>query len=125
MQQYHPPAGARYPAVRPREFERGARASRLTGCGARGSVPRILTDTERGATDGVAEHIVEAPAPGKILKVYAAQGQPVAEGDRICLMEALKMELPIVAPASGTVTVLHIAPGQNVEAGDPLAVIEE
>jgi biotin carboxyl carrier protein len=73
----------------------------------------------------VAEHIVEAPAPGKILKVYAEQGKPIAEGDRVCIMEALKMELPIVAPAGGTVKALHVAAGQTVEAGDPLAVIEE
>lgn len=72
----------------------------------------------------MAEEIVEAPAAGKILKVYAEAGKPVAEGDRICMMEALKMELPIVAPVGGTVTKLHVAPGQIVEAGDPLAVIE-
>ena len=70
------------------------------------------------------EQIVEAPAPGKILRVYAEAGKPVAEGDRICIMEALKMELPIVAPVGGTVKALHISPGQSVEAGDPLAVIE-
>ena len=73
----------------------------------------------------MADHIVEAPAPGKILKVYVEQGKPVADGDRLCLMEALKMELPIVAPAGGTVKTLHVSAGQNVEAGDPLAVIEE
>jgi len=72
----------------------------------------------------VAEQIVEAPAPGKILKVFAEVGKPIAEGDRICMLEALKMELPIVAPVSGTVRALPIAPGQSVEAGDPLAVIE-
>jgi biotin carboxyl carrier protein len=72
----------------------------------------------------VAEEIVEAPAPGKILKVYAQAGKPIAEGDRICILEALKMELPIVAPLGGTVTALHVSPGQTVEAGDPLAVIE-
>lgn len=72
----------------------------------------------------MAEHIVEAPASGKILRVYAVEGKPVAEGDRICVMEALKMELPIVAEVGGTVTALHIAPGQSVEAGDPLAVIQ-
>lgn len=72
----------------------------------------------------MAEQIVEAPALGKIIRVYAEVGKPVAEGDPICLMEALKMELPIVAPVSGTVKAVHIAPGQSVEAGDPLAVIE-
>ena len=70
------------------------------------------------------EHIVEAPAPGKILRVFAQEGKPLSEGDRICIMEALKMELPIVAPVGGTVTALPISPGQTVEAGDSLAVIE-
>ena len=73
----------------------------------------------------MAEQIVEAPASGKILRVYAAEGKAIAAGDRICVMEALKMELPIVAPASGTVTTLSIAPGQAVEAGDTLIVIQE
>ena len=72
----------------------------------------------------MAEEIVEAPAPGKILKVYAEAGQPIAEGDRICLMEALKMELPIVAPAGGTVKAVPVSAGQSVEAGDTLAIIE-
>ena len=72
----------------------------------------------------MAEQIVESPAPGKILKVYVEAGRAVAVGDRICLMEALKMELPIVSPAGGTVKALPISPGQSVEAGDLLAVIE-
>ncbi len=72
----------------------------------------------------MAEHIVESPAPGKVLKVFAEAGTPVAEGDRLCLMEALKMELPIVAPVGGTVKALPISAGQTVEAGDTLAVIE-
>ena len=72
----------------------------------------------------MAEQIVEAPAPGKVLRVHAEAGKPIAEGDRICILEALKMELPIVSPASGTVKALRIAPGQAVEAGDVLAVIE-
>ena len=72
----------------------------------------------------MAEQIVEAPAPGKILRVHAQAGTPIAEGDRICIMEALKMEIPIVAPVGGTVKAVHISPGQSVEAGDPLAVIE-
>jgi biotin carboxyl carrier protein len=72
----------------------------------------------------VAEQIVEAPAPGKVLRVHAEAGKPIAEGDKICILEALKMELPIVAPLTGTVTSLRVAPGQAVEAGDVLAVIE-
>jgi len=72
----------------------------------------------------VADHVIEAPAPGKILRVHAEAGKPVAEGDRLCVLEALKMELPIVAPVTGTVKTLNIAPGQEVEAGDALVVID-
>ena len=72
----------------------------------------------------MAEEIVEAPAPGKVLRVYAEAGKPIADGDRVCVLEALKMELPIVAPVSGTVKTVHVAAGQSVEAGDPLVVIE-
>lgn len=71
----------------------------------------------------MAEHIVEAPAAGKVLRVHAEVGTAVSEGDRICILEALKMELPIVAPVSGTVARLDVSAGQSVEAGDPLAVI--
>jgi len=72
----------------------------------------------------VAEEIVEAPAPGKVLRVYAEAGKKIASGDRICVLEALKMELPIVSPVDGTVKSLNVAAGQSVEAGDTLAVIE-
>ena len=73
----------------------------------------------------MAEQIVEAPASGKVLRVYAAEGKTIAAGERICVLEALKMELPIVAPIGGTVTSLPIAPGQAVEAGDTLVVIQD
>ena len=56
--------------------------------------------------------------------MHAEAGTPIAEGDRICIMEALKMELPIVAPVSGTVKAVPVSAGQTVEAGDVLAVIE-
>jgi biotin carboxyl carrier protein len=72
----------------------------------------------------VAEEIVEAPAPGKVLRVHAEVGKPIGEGDKICTLEALKMELPIVAPVTGTLKELRVAPGQAVEAGDVLAVVE-
>lgn len=71
----------------------------------------------------MAEEIVEAPAAGKVLRVYAEAGKPIADGDRICVLEALKMELPIVAPTSGTVKSVNVTAGQAVEAGDTLAVI--
>ncbi len=71
----------------------------------------------------MAEEIIEAPAPGKILRLHAEPGAPIAKGDRILMMEALKMELPIVAPVAGTLKAFSVTVGQTVEAGDTLAVI--
>ncbi|MBM3217776.1 MAG: acetyl-CoA carboxylase biotin carboxyl carrier protein subunit [Candidatus Rokubacteria bacterium] len=71
----------------------------------------------------MADEIVEAPAPGKILRIHAEAGKPIGKGDRILIMEALKMELPIVAPVGGTLKSLNVTAGQTVEAGDTLAVI--
>jgi biotin carboxyl carrier protein len=72
----------------------------------------------------MAEEIVEAPMTGRVIRVHAQNGDRVQEGDRICDIEALKMEIPILAPVSGSIKAIHISPGQRIEGGDPLAVIE-
>ena len=68
--------------------------------------------------------IVEAPMVGKILKIEKQTGDRVEEDDVIIVMEAMKMEIPIVAPASGTVKELKVTVGQAVEAEQALAVID-
>jgi biotin carboxyl carrier protein len=72
----------------------------------------------------MAEQIVESPMRARIIRVHVQNGNPVKEGDRICDIEALKLEIPIVAPVGGTVKAVHVSAGQNVEGGEPLAVIE-
>jgi acetyl-CoA carboxylase biotin carboxyl carrier protein len=61
---------------------------------------------------------------GKILKIEKNVGDQVAEDDVVVVMEAMKMEIPVVAPASGTLKEIKISLGQAVEAGDILAEIE-
>lgn len=61
---------------------------------------------------------------GKILKIEADTGATVEEDDVIIVMEAMKMEIPVVAPASGTVKAVKVEIGQSVEAGEELAEIE-
>ncbi len=68
--------------------------------------------------------IVEAPMVGKILKIEKNPGDHVDEDDVIIVMEAMKMEIPIVAPVTGTVKELKVATGEAVEAEQALAVIE-
>jgi biotin carboxyl carrier protein len=67
---------------------------------------------------------VEAPMVGKILKIEKNPGDHVDEDEVIIVMEAMKMEIPIVAPVTGTLTDLKISVGQAVEAEQVLAVIE-
>jgi pyruvate carboxylase subunit B len=79
----------------------------------------------RGAPVGVAgEGAVTAIMPGKIIRLLVAEGDTVAEGDVICILEAMKMENELKAPKSGTVKAIHVGPGQDVESGAVLAEIE-
>ena len=61
---------------------------------------------------------------GKILKIEADTGAAVEEDDVILVMEAMKMEIPVVAPSAGTVKAVKVEVGQSVEAGEELAEIE-
>jgi biotin carboxyl carrier protein len=67
---------------------------------------------------------VEAPMVGKILKIEKQVGEHVEEDDVVLVMEAMKMEIPIVAPVAGVLKELKVAPGQAVEAEQELAVID-
>jgi pyruvate carboxylase len=60
--------------------------------------------------------------PG-VITVTAAVGAEVAAGDRIAVVEAMKMESVVTAPRDGTVTAVHLASGDQVEAGDLVAEI--
>ncbi len=67
---------------------------------------------------------VEAPMVGKVLKIEKQVGDAVEEDDVIIVMEAMKMEIPVVAPSSGKVKEIKVTARQAVEAGDILAEID-
>ncbi len=66
---------------------------------------------------------VEAGAAGKIFKIEAKVGQAVKKGDAVVILEAMKMEIPVVAPEDGTVASIDVAVGDPVEAGAVLATL--
>ncbi len=68
--------------------------------------------------------IVEAPVPGKILKVLVQPGQRVTKRTVIITLESMKMELEIYPPRDGVVKEIRVKPGDFVNTGDVLAVIE-
>jgi biotin carboxyl carrier protein len=61
---------------------------------------------------------------GKILKVEKNVGDPVDEDEVVLVMEAMKMEIPVVAPTSGVLKDLKVSAGQAVEADQLLAEID-
>lgn len=66
---------------------------------------------------------VEAGAAGKVFKVEASVGQALKKGDTVIILEAMKMEIPVVAPEDGTVASIDVAVGDAVEAGKTLATL--
>jgi acetyl-CoA/propionyl-CoA carboxylase biotin carboxyl carrier protein len=81
---------------------------------------------ERKAGGGAAASSESLPSPlqGTVLKVAVAEGAEVAEGDLVCVIEAMKMENEIAAHRSGKVTSLNVSEGAAVSSGDVIAVIE-
>ena len=76
------------------------------------------------AAAGVAGGIkVTAGAAGKVFKLEASVGQKVKAGDAVVIIEAMKMEIPVVAPQDGTVASIDVAVGDAVEAGAVLATL--
>jgi pyruvate carboxylase len=63
---------------------------------------------------------VAAPIPGLIALLSVSVGSKVAKGDKLFLMEAMKMQTTVYAPLDGTVIELHVALGDTVESKDLL-----
>ncbi len=75
------------------------------------------------AAGGAGSVKVEAGAAGKIFKIEAKVGQAVKAGDAVVILEAMKMEIPVVAPQDGTIASIDVAVGDPVEAGAVLATM--
>jgi len=68
--------------------------------------------------------VVESPMPGTITNVIKKPGDPVADGEVVLVLEAMKMENEIVAPHAGVVDTIAVAKGAAVNAGDALFSIK-
>ena len=76
------------------------------------------------AASGAAGSVkIEAGAAGKVFKVEAGVGQAVKKGDAVVILEAMKMDIPVVAPQDGTVASINVSVGDAVEAGALLATL--
>ena len=66
---------------------------------------------------------VTAGAAGKVFQIPTKVGQKVSKGDAVVIIEAMKMEIPVVAPEDGTIASINVAVGDAVEAGGVLATL--
>ena len=66
---------------------------------------------------------VISPLPGVIVEVSVKEGQSVNAGDKVAVIEAMKMENDIVADTAGTVTAIHISKGDSVLEGAKIVTI--
>ncbi len=75
------------------------------------------------ASSGAGSVRIEAGAAGKVFKIAANVGDSVKAGDAVVIIEAMKMEIPVVAPSDGTVASIDCAIGDPCAAGQLLATL--
>jgi acetyl-CoA carboxylase biotin carboxyl carrier protein len=67
---------------------------------------------------------ITMPMNGKVISVKVEVGQSVQEDDEVIIIEAMKMELPVVATDGGTVKEIKAKEGESYQVGDVLVVVE-
>ncbi|MCV7451068.1 ATP-grasp domain-containing protein [Micrococcus luteus] len=99
----------------------------ISGAAQRAGAGRRRPRGKRGApvAAAVSTDALTAPMQGTVVKVAAENGQTVAEGDLIVVVEAMKMEQPLTAHRAGVVSGLEVEPGQTVTAGTVIATIAD
>ena len=75
------------------------------------------------AAAGAGEHSIDAPMPGKVIKLVASEGAAVKAGEVLLILEAMKMQNEITADADGTVKKFNVAAGQSVKAHESLVIL--
>jgi acetyl-CoA/propionyl-CoA/long-chain acyl-CoA carboxylase, biotin carboxylase, biotin carboxyl carrier protein len=109
------PAGLAAPTAPAPSGPPGARPERRSGTGGRGH-------RQAAAAGG---DTLTSPMQGTIIKIVAGEGQQVAQGDTVVVLEAMKMEQPLAAHKDGTVRGLAVEVGQTVSAGTAICQVED
>ncbi len=89
----------------------------------RAAAPKVAPAAAPKASAGAGSVKVEAGAAGKVFKLEKKVGDAVKKGDAVVIIEAMKMEIPVVAPQDGTVASIDVAVGDAIEAGAVLATL--
>jgi acetyl-CoA/propionyl-CoA carboxylase biotin carboxyl carrier protein len=114
--------GKRLDVVLPADLAAGAPAAASTG---RGGRSRPTGQRGRGQVPAAGGDDLVSPMQGTIAKIVADEGQQVAAGDTVVVLEAMKMEQPLTAHKDGTVTGLSVQIGQTVSAGTVICQLKD
>ncbi|HQO09584.1 MAG TPA: biotin/lipoyl-binding protein [Clostridiales bacterium] len=95
-----------------------------SGVSAAAAAPSQSQSVQVSSGSGSGSHEVLAPLPGLILNVLVKTGDTVKSGQKIMIMEAMKMENDINATRDGKIKMINVKNGDNISEGDILAVIE-
>lgn len=84
--------------------------------------PAVQSPAPAAVPSGAGEK-VPSPLPGVIIEVSVKEGQAVKAGQKVAVIEAMKMENEIAAPKDGTVTAIHVNKGDSVLEGADIVTI--
>ena len=88
------------------------------------TAPMPAAPAAKAASAGAGANKIEAGAAGKVFKIDVKVGQAVKKGETVIILEAMKMEIPMVSPVDGTIASIDCAVGDAVEAGALLATVD-
>ncbi len=86
--------------------------------------PRRDGPATSGRTQSDGPVAVSAPMPGKVVRVLAAEGEDVGQGQGLVVVEAMKMQNELTSPKSGRIGAVRVKVGQAVNAGEALVLVE-
>ena len=88
------------------------------------AAPKAPAAAPKAAPSAAGNIQVTAGAAGKVFQIPTKVGDSVAAGDPVVVIEAMKMEIPVVAPEAGTIASIDVAVGDSIEAGAVLATLK-
>jgi len=104
-----------------------------------GKTYEVTVEDETGDVSGISESStvpaappkekpkveVKAQLPGNVYQILFDVGDKVTEGETLVILEAMKMETPVMSPASGVIAAIPVVKGQTVQSGQVLLTLEE
>lgn len=105
------------------ELENAPAASPVQAAPVAQAAPAATAAPAPAAAPAGAGEKVNSPLPGVIVEVCVKEGQAVKAGQKVAVLEAMKMENEIPAPKDGTITGIHVAKGDSILEGAPVVTI--